>query len=200
VRLASNTGVADALGGFRAMHREAAPRLCVFSNYTYTLETIIQPGRKNLAIASVPSESTVSSDLTAGQEHSVGRATLDPDDPQDLHPLQAAAVFSCVGVLFLLPGIALGARFVSQCPLGRGTGHVQSLILAAILIVISVVVFAAGKSVRLYGGEPSLARRNSLGNCRPASMHPSSAARAQPWSQTRSRPNNLRVAISLRDP
>ena len=54
VRVASGTDVPDAPSGFRAMSREAAMRLNVFSEYTYTLETIIQAGQKNMAITSVP--------------------------------------------------------------------------------------------------------------------------------------------------
>src|SRR5215213_4047754 len=54
VRAASNTSVADAPSGFRAMSRRAAIQLNVFSQYTYTLETIIQAGQKNMAIMSVP--------------------------------------------------------------------------------------------------------------------------------------------------
>ena len=54
VRLASNTRVPDAPSGFRAMSRAAAMQLNVFSNYTYTLETIIQAGQKGLIVASVP--------------------------------------------------------------------------------------------------------------------------------------------------
>jgi glycosyltransferase involved in cell wall biosynthesis len=54
VRVASKTNIPDAPSGFRAMSREAAMRLNVFSDYTYTLETIIQAGQKNMAITSVP--------------------------------------------------------------------------------------------------------------------------------------------------
>src|SRR5204863_6730842 len=54
VRVASRTEVADAPSGFRAMTRKAAMQLNVFSQYTYTLETIIQAGQKNLRIVSVP--------------------------------------------------------------------------------------------------------------------------------------------------
>ncbi|MGH2626368.1 MAG: glycosyltransferase family 2 protein, partial [Anaerolineales bacterium] len=54
VRWASRTGVPDATSGFRALSREAAMQLVVFSSYTYTLETIIQAGRKGLVVASVP--------------------------------------------------------------------------------------------------------------------------------------------------
>ena len=54
VAIASRTRVPDAPSGFRAIHREAALRLCVFNDYTYTLETIIQAGRKNIPVTSVP--------------------------------------------------------------------------------------------------------------------------------------------------
>src|SRR5205085_3680669 len=54
VRRASGTSIADAPSGFRAMSRDAAMQLNVFSHYTYTLETIIQAGQKGMAIASVP--------------------------------------------------------------------------------------------------------------------------------------------------
>ena len=54
VKIASNTSIPDAPSGFRAIHREAALRLCVFNDYTYTLETIIQAGRKNIPVTSIP--------------------------------------------------------------------------------------------------------------------------------------------------
>ncbi|WP_013324213.1 glycosyltransferase family 2 protein [Gloeothece verrucosa] len=54
VRLASNTNIPDAPSGFRAISRNAALRLNVFSEYTYTLETIIQAGQKGIIITSVP--------------------------------------------------------------------------------------------------------------------------------------------------
>src|SRR6185436_7004086 len=54
VRVASGTAVGDAPSGFRAISRDVAMQLNVFSQYTYTLETIIQAGQKNIAIASVP--------------------------------------------------------------------------------------------------------------------------------------------------
>src|SRR5579871_3649815 len=54
VRVASGTHVADAPSGFRAFSRHAAMRMNLFGRYTYTLETIIQAGQRNMAIASVP--------------------------------------------------------------------------------------------------------------------------------------------------
>ena len=54
VRMASNTTIADAPSGFRALSRDAATRLNVFSKYSYTLEMVIQAGQKNIAITSVP--------------------------------------------------------------------------------------------------------------------------------------------------
>ena len=54
VRIASKTDIADTTSGFRALSREAARQIVVFTDYTYTLETIIQAGQKNMAIISVP--------------------------------------------------------------------------------------------------------------------------------------------------
>jgi hypothetical protein len=54
VRLASGTKVPDATSGFRAYSREAALRLSILTHYTYTLETIIQAGKKGLVVAHVP--------------------------------------------------------------------------------------------------------------------------------------------------
>jgi hypothetical protein len=54
VRLASKTDIPGAPGGFRAISRDAVQRTIVFSDYTYTLETIIQAGQKNMAVTSVP--------------------------------------------------------------------------------------------------------------------------------------------------
>lgn len=145
VKMASNTRVPDAPSGFRALHSEAALRLCVFSDYTYTLETIIQAGRKNIAVASVPvavNGPTRPSRLVRSIPSYVRRSLLTIVRIFILYkPLR---FFVFVGSLFLLPGLAIGLRFLSSYLGGEGEGHVQSLILAAVLLVTAVVVFAAG--------------------------------------------------------
>ena len=145
VKIASRTDIADAPSGFRAIHREAALRLCVFSGYTYTLEMIIQAGRKNIPIVSVPvavNRTTRPSRLIKSMPSYIGRSVLTILRIFILYkPLR---FFMLLGTAFLLPGIALGARFVVDFLRGNGMGHVQSLVLAAILIVTAVIVCVAG--------------------------------------------------------
>jgi glycosyltransferase involved in cell wall biosynthesis len=145
VRLASGTSIPDAPSGFRAMHREAALRLCVFNQYTYTLETIIQAGRKNIPLLSVPvsvNAATRPSRLVKSIPSYVVRSIVTIVRIFVLYkPLR---FFMVVGTAILLPGLLLGARFLVHYITGDGSGHIQSLILAAILIVTAVVVYAAG--------------------------------------------------------
>jgi glycosyltransferase involved in cell wall biosynthesis len=145
VTMASRTRVPDAPSGFRAIHREAAMRICVFNDYTYTLETIIQAGRKNVPITSVPvgvNAATRPSRLVKSIPAYVRRSLLTIVRIFVLYkPLR---FFLTVGTLVLIPGIAIGARFLIAYLDGRGDGHIQSLILAAVLIVTAVVIYAAG--------------------------------------------------------
>ncbi len=94
VRLASKTDVPDAPSGFRAMSREAAMRLNVFNDYTYTLETIIQAGQKKMAVTSVPVR--VNDELAAitlGKEHPFLYKKIRYDDCQDICSLQTVSLF-----------------------------------------------------------------------------------------------------------
>jgi glycosyltransferase involved in cell wall biosynthesis len=145
VKMASNTRVPDAPSGFRAMHAEAALRLCVFNDYTYTLETIIQAGRKNIAVTSVPiavNDATRPSRLVRSIPSYVRRSLLTIVRIFILYkPLR---FFLYLGTLFLIPGLAIGLRFLLRYLEGEGQGHIQSLILAAVLLVTAVVVYASG--------------------------------------------------------
>jgi glycosyltransferase involved in cell wall biosynthesis len=145
VRVASGAGVPDAPSGFRAIHREAAMRLCVFGRYTYTLETLIQAGRKNIPVSSVPvrvNPPTRPSRLVKSQLSYVMKSMVTITRIFVLYkPLR---FFVGVGLLFLLPGLAIGLRFVWRFLHGEGDGHTQSLILAAILLVTAVIIFVGG--------------------------------------------------------
>ncbi len=145
VKIASRTDVPDAPSGFRAIHRDAAMRVCVFNSYTYTLEMIIQAGRKNIPIVSVPvgvNRATRPSKLVKSVPSYVVRSLLTIVRIFILYkPLR---FFLLLGTLFLAPGVALGVRFVIDFVRGNGMGHVQSLVLAAILIVTAVIVYVAG--------------------------------------------------------
>lgn len=145
VKIASATSVPDAPSGFRAFHKEAALRLYVFNDYTYTLESIIQAGRKGVPIASVPvrvNPVTRPSRLIRSTPAYVGRSILTILRIFVLY--KPFRFFVLVGTMVLLPGIVLGVRFLIAYAAGQGEGHVQSLILASILIVTAVVIYVSG--------------------------------------------------------
>jgi len=145
VRLASGTSIPDAPSGFRAIPRDAALRLNVFGDYTYTLETIIQAGRKNIPINSVPVQvnpATRPSRLVKSIPLYIYHSVLSIARIFVLYkPLR---FFFVIGTFFFLPGIAIGLRFLISYLTGDGAGRIQSLILASILIVTAVIVYCAG--------------------------------------------------------
>jgi glycosyltransferase involved in cell wall biosynthesis len=135
VRVASRTTVADAPSGFRAMTREAASRLNVFNDYTYTLETLIQAGHQRLRVVSVPIRtnadlrpSRLLKSITSYVRFSAVTII------RTFVAYRPFRFFGIPGLLALLLGTAIGARFVALFIAGEGQGHVQSLILAAILM------------------------------------------------------------------
>ena len=145
VRLASGTDVPDAPSGFRAIHRDAALRLNVFGSYTYTLETIIQAGRKNIPVLAVPvavNPATRPSRLVKSIPSYVYRSVLSIIRIFALYkPLR---FFIAVGIAFLVPAILLAARFLYFFLTSGGAGHVQSLLLAAVLAIAATIFFIAG--------------------------------------------------------
>lgn len=135
VQVASKTAIPDAPSGFRAISRTAAQRLVVFSDYTYTLETIIQAGRKNIAITSVPVE--VNDELRPSRlVTSIGiyvtRSVATIVRVFIIYrPFRFFASFAAV---CFLAGFAIGVRFLVFYLGGDGSGHVQSLLLATLLM------------------------------------------------------------------
>ena len=157
VRVASNTEVPDAPSGFRAMSRGCALRLNVLSEYTYTIETIIQAGRAGMAIESVPIR--VNGDLRPSRlVKSIGsyvRRSL----------VTIARIFMTYKPMrfFLAPGLVLGAigvliglRFLYFYFTGQGQGHLQSLVLTAILILVGAQMVLFGLVAELIGNNRKL--------------------------------------------
>jgi glycosyltransferase involved in cell wall biosynthesis len=145
VRWASDTDVPDATSGFRAFSRDAALQLSMFSNYTYTLETIIQAGKKGFTIVSVPvmtNERLRDSRLISSIPKYVftSAATI----LRIFLMYEALRVFLIIGLLPVSVGFILLARFGVFYFQGQGSGHVQSLIFAAILIVLGFLTFLLG--------------------------------------------------------
>lgn len=145
VRIASNTSIPDAPSGFRAYSREAAMRLNVINEYTYTLETIIQAGWNRTAMTSVPVRTNPElrpSRLFASMWKYMKRsATVIIRAFAMYKPMR---FFGLIGSAFFLLGIALGIRFLIYYFNGMGNGHVQSLILCAALLMIGVQIFISG--------------------------------------------------------
>ena len=143
VRLASGgAGVLDAPSGFRAFSRETAKRLNVFSDYTYTLETIIQAGHQRLRVVSVPIRtnadlrpSRLLKSITSYVRFSaitIVRVSV---------AYKPFSFFGVPGLLAFLSGLALGGRFLFFFVRGEGAaGHVQSLILTAILLTSGILL------------------------------------------------------------
>jgi len=135
VRLASKTDIPDAPSGFRAISRDAAMKLNVFNEYTYTLETIIQAGQKNMAIISVPVR--VNSNLRPSR---LIRNILFYILKSLITIMRIFVVykpfrfFFTIGVLLFAIGFLIGLRFLYFYFTSGGSGHLQSLILAAILL------------------------------------------------------------------
>lgn len=136
VRRASNTKIPDAPSGFRAISRKAAEQMMVFSDYTYTLETIIQAGQKNIAITSVPVR--VNADLRPSRLVKSKRSYI---QRSIMTIIRIFAIyrpfyfFGSIGLVLLGAGTILGMRFVWFYLQGEGDGNVQSLILVAILLI-----------------------------------------------------------------
>ena len=138
VRQASGIQVTDAVSGFRAVSAEAARRINVFSKLTYTLETLIQAGYKGLRVVSVPVRAHPSVRPSRLFTSTFKYVLLQGSNVLRITALyKPMKVFSIAGGLFMLAGAALGVRFLAYYFFGRNPGgHLQSLILAAVLIVV----------------------------------------------------------------
>jgi glycosyltransferase involved in cell wall biosynthesis len=145
VKKASGASVADAPSGFRAIHRDAAMRLYVFNSFTYTLETIIQAGRNNIPVASVPirvNGETRPSRLFKGMFSYVRRSMVTILRVALLYkPLR---FFSILALAVGLPGLAAILRFIYFYAAGNGSGHIQSLAVAAGLVSVAAIIAMGG--------------------------------------------------------
>jgi glycosyltransferase involved in cell wall biosynthesis len=157
VRQVSGTRVPDATSGFRALSRDAAMQMNVVSRFTYTLETIIQAGKKNLAITHVPirtNEKLRESRLFRGNFNYIKRSVATIARIYTMYePLK---MFSTIGGLLFGAGLVIGFRFVYFYVTTGGAGHIQSLILAAILLLLGFQVFFLGLVADIIGSNRQL--------------------------------------------
>ena len=157
VRQASGLEVPDAPSGFRAVSLEAALRLYTFSVYSYTIETLIQAGRMNIPVASVPitvNPPTRPSRLMTSMRSYIRRSMLTIARIGFLYyPLRA---FFWLAVLTALPGVLAILRFVYFWLIGEGSGHVQSLILGSALFAAGVILMIGGVLADLISANRTL--------------------------------------------
>ena len=145
VRILSKTDVPDAVSGFRAFSRDAAMQMNIVSAFSYTIETVIQAGKKNMAVTNVPigtnpktRESRLFQSIPKFIEHSLTTMV------RMYTMYQPLKVFFYIGCLCILAGLIPSIRFLFYFFTGQGSGHIQSLILAAILFIIGFQVFMIG--------------------------------------------------------
>jgi len=135
VRKASRTDIPDAPSGFRAMSRECAMQLNVYNNYTYTLETIIQAGQKNMAITSVPirtNEDLRPSRLLSSIPNYIKKSVVTIIRISVVY--KSFQFFMSIAAILFGLGLLLGLRYLYFYFTGDGSGHIQSVILAGVLM------------------------------------------------------------------
>jgi glycosyltransferase involved in cell wall biosynthesis len=156
VRGLSGTTVPDAASGFRAFSRRAALRLNVISDFTYTLETLIQAGKKQLAVTHVPvrSNETRPSRLFSSIPSYLSRSVLTLIRIYSLY--EPIRVFWTIGAFMVAGGVAIGVRFLYYYLTIGAQGKIQSLILAAALSIIGVQTILMGLVADLIASSRSL--------------------------------------------
>lgn len=145
VRQVSNTNVPDTTSGFRAYTREAALRMTIVSEFSYTLESIIQAGKKRLAIAHVP----VSTNPLTRESRLFGSVwTYVKASAATIVRIYAMyeplKVFALIGLTVFALGLAISLRFLYYYLTGTGLGHLQSLILSAVLMIVGFQIALIG--------------------------------------------------------
>ena len=161
VRRASGTDVPDTTSGFRAYNREAALQLQVVSNFTYTLESLIQAGKMSVAIEDVPispNPTERESRLAGSTSAYVRRNAYAIFRAYTLYePLR---VFMILAAVFGVLALAAWSPFLLDWIVnGDRTGHIQSLILGAVLMLAAVQMFALGIIGDALAGQRSIAQR-----------------------------------------
>ncbi len=148
----SGMNIPDATSGFRALTREAALRTLVLNDYSYTLETLIQAGARRMPVEYVrirTNPQTRPSRLVRSIPHYLANSSATIVRSYTMYrPLR---VFSLLGGLFILTGLVLVGRFLYFYFNGIGSGHVQSLLISAVLLIVGFQIILIGLVADLIG-------------------------------------------------
>jgi glycosyltransferase involved in cell wall biosynthesis len=150
VRKLAGIWVPDTVSGFRAFSREAAIRLNVVSSFSYTIETVIQAGKRQLMVESVPirtNPKTRESRLFKSIPHFVQNSLGTMVRMYAMY--QPLRVFFYLGALLTSIGMLPIIRFLFFYFAGTGGGHIQSLLLGSVLIILGFIAFMIGLVVDL---------------------------------------------------
>lgn len=153
VRIASGTDIPDAPSGFRAYTKECAMKLNVVSDYTYTLETIIQAGMNNMAIQSVEIRTNSElrkSKLFKSMSGYIKRSVV--TIVRSFLMYKPLTFFITLGFIIFDLGILLGIRFIYLYATNGGAGNIQSLILASTLMIIGFQTGVIGLNADIIAG------------------------------------------------
>jgi len=145
VRQVSNTSVPDTTSGFRAYTREAALRMTIVSEFSYTLESIIQAGKKRMAIAHVPVATNPRTRESRLFDSAFGYIKRSAATIVRIYAMyEPLKVFTYIGLVVFGAGFAISLRFVYYFLTGTGYGHLQSLIASAVLMIVGFQVLVIG--------------------------------------------------------
>jgi glycosyltransferase involved in cell wall biosynthesis len=137
--------IPDATSGFRALTREVALETMVLSNYSYTLETLIQAGARKVRVSFLPVETTPperpSRLFRSIQNYLVNSSVT---IMRSFTMYRSLRIFTFISLLLILVGVVIGGRFLFYYLRGEGGGMVQSLILAAVFLIVGFVTFLIG--------------------------------------------------------
>ncbi|HPI72628.1 MAG TPA: glycosyltransferase family 2 protein [bacterium] len=157
IRQLSGSTIPDATSGFRALSRDAALRMNVLSKFTYTLETIIQAGKKNIAMTHVPVE--INPKLRESRLFSSNWSYIKKSLATIVRiytMYEPLKMFSYIGGTIFGLGLLLGLRFMYYYLTVGGAGHIQSLILAAVLLIVGFQIFVMGLLADIIGSNRQL--------------------------------------------
>lgn len=152
VQRLANTDVPDAVSGFRALSRAAAQRVCIVSSFSYTTEMLIQAGRNRMAILSVPVRTNAvvrPSRLFGSIPHFIVNTGLTMARAYAMYnPLR---LFVALGAIAALIGAGPIMRFMYFFAIGEGEGHIQSLVLGGVLMIVGMISIMLGIVADLVG-------------------------------------------------
>jgi hypothetical protein len=156
VRKVSGTNLPDVTSGFRALTREAALRINIVSEFTYTLESVIQAGKKRLAIADVPisAQRTRPSRLFGSTWEYLKRSGATILRIYAMY--EPFKVFTLLGGALLTGGMVLGLRYAYFWWIGEIRGHLQSAILSVLLLILGFQALQWGILADLIGSNRKL--------------------------------------------